>query len=306
MPDPTVQPRALPNDLTPADLRLRPDGGGSVELDPGRAGWRYLSFAAVAVPAGGLTIPAAAGSETCVGVQAGREVTIRDADRRWTLAGREDVFSDLPSALWLPDGRGLTVEVGRSPAAGPALVAIARAPRTERDGVAGEPIAIAPADVVVETRGAGNATRQISHIVAPSFPADRLEIVEVYTPSGNWSSWPPHKHDVDAMPDEAVLEEIYHYQFRRPEAWAIQRVYRPDRSRDALLEVRHGDVVLVTDGYHPFTAIHGDDAYYLNALAGDRRTMACSFDPDLDWVRATWAEMATDPRIPLVPPRSDG
>jgi 5-deoxy-glucuronate isomerase len=159
---------------------------------------------------------------------------------------------------------------------------------------------IAPTDVAVELRGAGNASRQINHIIAPDFPAERLLIVEVLTPSGNWSSWPPHKHDVDDMPSEAVLEEVYCYRFRRPEAWALQRLYRRDGTRDALWAVRHGDVVLVTDGYHPFVATHGDDAYYLNALAGDRRTMACSFDPDLDWVRATWQEMSVDERLPLV------
>jgi 5-deoxy-glucuronate isomerase len=104
------------------------------------------------------------------------------------------------------------------------------------------------------------------------------------------------------MPNEAVLEEIYAYRFRRPEAWGLQRVYRADRSRDCLFEVRDGDCVIVPDGYHPFVAAHGDDAWYLNALAGDRRTMACSFDPDLDWVRATWGDMATDPRVPLVRP----
>jgi 5-deoxy-glucuronate isomerase len=124
--------------------------------------------------------------------------------------------------------------------------------------------------------------------------------VEVLTPSGNWSSWPPHKHDRDEMPTEAVLEEVYWYRFRRPEAWGLQRVYRADRSRDCVFEVRDGDCVLVPDGYHPFVASHGDDAYYLNALAGDRRTMACSFDPDLDWVRGRWDGMATDPRVPLV------
>ena len=102
------------------------------------------------------------------------------------------------------------------------------------------------------------------------------------------------------MPDEAVLEEVYYYKFRRPQAWGIQRVYRADRSRDCHLEVRDNECVLVTDGYHPFAAAHGDDAYYLNALAGDRRTMACSFDPDLDWVRETWRDMPTDPRVPLV------
>jgi 5-deoxy-glucuronate isomerase len=189
---------------------------------------------------------------------------------------------------------------------GEGSIAIARAPRSGRDGVATDPIVIGPGDVVVEIRGAGNASRQINHIIAPAFPADRLEIVEVVTPSGNWSSWPPHKHDVDGMPDEAVLEEVYHYRFRRPEAWAIQRVYRADRSRDGIWEVRNGDVVIVPDGYHPFSAAHGDDAYYLNALAGDRRTMACSFDPDLDWVRATWELMEPDPRLPLVGSTAEG
>jgi 5-deoxy-glucuronate isomerase len=153
---------------------------------------------------------------------------------------------------------------------------------------------------------------QINHIVTPDFPADRLLVVEVHTPSGNWSSWPPHKHDVDAMPDEAVLEEVYYRGFRRPEAWAIQRLYRRagtplDASsgpRDGLWAVRHGEAVIVTDGYDPFGATHGDDAWYLNVLAGDRRTMACSFDPDLDWVRATWADMTPDPRVRLVARRT--
>lgn len=301
-----IPDRAPPNDLAPADLLFRAGGGGaSLSIDPDRAGWRYLSFATHPVPTGGLKLDAVPGQETCVVVITGRDVTITGLDAgggRWQLPGRDGAFADLPSALWLPDGRGLAIEVGSPPSAGPAVVAVARAPRSGRDGVATEPIVVRPADVVVETRGAGNATRQISHIVAPSFPADRLEVVEVLTPSGNWSSWPPHKHDVDAMPGEAVLEEIYYYRFRRPAAWAIQRVYRADRSRDALFEVRDGDVVIVTDGYHPFAAVHGDDAFYLNALAGDRRTMACSFDPDLDWVRATWDGMATDPRVPFVPP----
>jgi 5-deoxy-glucuronate isomerase len=97
-----------------------------------------------------------------------------------------------------------------------------------------------------------------------------------------------------------VLGEIYHYAFRRPDAWGVQRLYRRDGTRDALWAVRDGEVVLVTDGYHPFVASGGDDAYYLNALAGDRRTMACSYDPDLDWVREAWAEMAPDPRVPMV------
>jgi 5-deoxy-glucuronate isomerase len=220
-----------------------------------------------------------------------------------SLAGRESPFHALPSAAYVPARCSVAVTAARD-----TEIAIARAPSMAPTGVASEPVLIAPGDVEVEMRGAGSATRQINHILKPEFPADRLLLVEVFTPSGNWSSWPPHKHDVDDMPAEAVLEEVYCYRFRRPEAWGVQRIYRrPDSPaakasgpRDALFAVRHGDVAVVTDGYHPFVATHGDDAYYLNALAGDRRTMACSFDPDLDWVRETWATMAPDPRVPLV------
>jgi 5-deoxy-glucuronate isomerase len=159
-------------------------------------------------------------------------------------------------------------------------------------------VRIGPEDVRVEIRGGGNATRQINHIITPDFAADRLEVVEVYTPSGNWSSWPPHKHDTDDMPREAVLEEVYSYRFRRPEAWGVQRLY--GGSVEGLWAVRDGETVIVRDGYHPFVATHGDDAYYLNALAGDRRTMACSFDPALAPVMDAWPGMEPDPRVPLV------
>src|SRR4029077_3059294 len=114
----------------------------------------------------------------------------------------------------------------------------------------------------------------------------------------------PHKHDVDDPPREAVLEETYYYQFRRPEGWAIQRIYHRDGSRDRLIPVRHGDLVIVDQGYHPFAATQGYDAYYLNVLAGDRRTMANTDDPDLAWVRDLWPDMEPDPRLPLVHPWS--
>jgi 5-deoxy-glucuronate isomerase len=242
-------------------------------------------------------------AETAVVVLAGGDLQI---ERLGMLAGRPSPFDGLPGAAYIPAGCNITVGARND-----CDVAIARAP-SSRDSrprdAATEPILINGTDIEIEVRGAGNASRQINHIVKPEFPAHHLLLVEVFTPSGNWSSWPPHKHDADDMPTEAVLEEVYSYRFRRPEAWAIQRIYRRPESpataasgpRDALFAVRHGDVAVVTDGYHPFAAAHGDDAYYLNALAGDRRTMACSFDPDLDWVRDSWARMAPDPRLPLV------
>jgi 5-deoxy-glucuronate isomerase len=271
--------------VTDADLRLAPGEPVTPEL----AGWRYLSFAVQR-----LSTPMRVGGdghETAVIVLGGGGCTVGDL----SLPGRASVWDGLPSAAYLPPGMAATI----APHGPSVIVAIASAPASGRE-TAKSPVRIGPEDVSVEVRGAGNATRQINHIITPDFPADRLEVVEVYTPSGNWSSWPPHKHDTDDMPNEAILEEVYAYRFRRPEAWGVQRLYRGDGSRDLLWAVRDGETVIVTDGYHPFVATQGDDAYYLNALAGDVRTMACSYDRALDQVRDAWASMEPDSRLPLV------
>ncbi len=155
-----------------------------------------------------------------------------------------------------------------------------------------------PEEVRVEIRGGGNATRQINHIIQPGFAAHRLLICEVYTPSGNWSSYPPHKHDVHNPPAEVDLEEIYYYRIDRPEGYALQRVYTADRHLDATLTVRDGELVLIPEGYHPVVAAHGYNVYYLNALAGSARSMAAADDPNYAWVRQTWT--SRDPRLPLV------
>src|SRR5437899_9381692 len=165
-----------------------------------------------------------------------------------------------------------------------------------------EPRLVRPEDVEIEVRGSGNATRQINHIIKPEFPAQRLLVVEVFTPSGNWSSYPPHKHDEDRPPGEVVLEEIYYFRAARPEAFAVQRLYSPRHGLDVTATVRDGDVMLVPWGYHTTAAAPGYDLYYLNALAGERRSMAAADDPDLAWVRPAWAELDPDPRVPLVTP----
>ena len=257
------------------------------DVTPEVAAWRHLSFAVHEVAA-----PSTVGSEgheTAIVGLAGGAFRVGSLE----LPGRASVWDGLPSAAYLPPGVTAELEA----AAAGLWVAIAQAPASGRV-TATSAVRIGPEDVSVEVRGAGNATRQINHIITPEFPADRLEVVEVYTPSGNWSSWPPHKHDTDDMPNEAVLEEIYHYRFRRPEAWGVQRLY--GGSVEGVWAVRDGETVIVRDGYHPFVATHGDDAYYLNALAGDTRTMACSYDPALDHVRRSWSSMAADPRVPLV------
>ncbi len=295
-----LHPSAPPNFLAPDELRVRPGADGTrLDIDPQRAGWRYLTFRALSLDATDRVAVGGSGFEAAVVVLAGGGLLVEPADSgpSLSLPGRRTVFDGRPSAVYLPHGHLAHLTPMPLDDGGRVLVALAEAPSSGRAGVAASPVLIQPHDVKVEIRGAGNATRRVHHIIAPEFPADRLELVEVYTPGGNWSSWPPHKHDVDAMPNEAVLEEIYYYQQRRPEGWALQRLYRHEGDRrDAAWAVRHGELVLVTDGYHPFVAAHGYDAYYLNALAGDRRTMACTDDPDLAWTRAAWADMQPDPR----------
>src|SRR5262249_24745422 len=156
-----------------------------------------------------------------------------------------------------------------------------------------------PDGVDVEIRGAGNATRQITNMIQPGFPAERILVVEVLTPAGGWSGYPPHKHDENPPPGEGRLGGGSYYPAPAPEAFGLQRLYSPERGVDETWVVRDGDLLLVPYGYHPFTAAPGYDFYYLNALAGDSHSMAASDDPGLAWVRAWWAGQAKDPRVPL-------
>ena len=267
-----------------SELLLRAGEWDSVK--PESAGWRYLFFDVRQ----GSFARASDDVETVLVVLSGN-CRVEAGGRIWELPGRENVFAGLPWALYLP--RDTTYEVTTQ---GEVAVCGARCTRPR------EPVLIAPDDVEIEVRGSGNATRQINHIVKPEFPAERILVVEVYTPSGNWSSYPPHKHDEDHGEREAVLEETYYFRTRPepPGAFAVQRLYSPAHSLDLTVTVRDGDLLLVPWGYHTTAAAHGHDLYYLNALAGDRRTMAAADDPDLAWIRPAWDELAKDPRVPLV------
>jgi len=217
-----------------------------------------------------------------------------------TTNGRKDVFSGLPHALYLPQNTDFKITpVGSSPL----------------DIACGRCIAeksfpvnyITPDDVLnmgIEFRGGDNASRQINRILPPGSPASRLVCVEVYTPSGNWSSFPAHKHDTrKTNPEtgsivEASLEEIYFYKISKPQGFALQKIYNDDRSLDEIAEARHNDVVLIPEGYHPVVAGHGYNVYYLNFLAGSDQSLASSDDPDHKWIYGTWKTV--DPRLPVV------
>ena len=263
------------------DLLLR---AGFAPVTPATAGWRYLSFR---VETGAFA--ADAGEEEIALVPLSGRCRVEAEGKSWELGGRESVFSGMPWALYLPRDTEYRVDTD-----GEIAVCGARC-ETHR-----EPVVVRPEGVEVEVRGAGNATRQINHILKPEFPAERLLVVEVFTPSGNWSSYPPHKHDEDRPPGEVVLEETYYFRTAQPEAFAVQRLYSPRHELDLTETVRDGDLMLVPYGYHTTAAAHGYDLYYLNALAGDRRSMAAVDDPALHWIREAWADLEPDPRVPLV------
>ena len=254
------------------------------QVTPESAGWRYLYFGVRQTPFESNT-----GDAEIAIVPLGGRCHVEAEGEEWELGGRASVFDGMPWALYLPRDTAYTVE-----AEGEVAICGARCERRR------DPVLVRPEDVEVEVRGSGNATRQINHIVKPEFPAERLLVVEVFTPAGNWSSYPPHKHDEDRPPGEVVLEETYYYRTARPEAFAVQRLYSPRHGVDVTATVRDGDLMLVPFGYHTTAAAHGYDLYYLNTLAGDTRSMAAADDPELAWIRAAWKELEPDPRVPLV------
>ena len=273
-----------------SDLLLR-DGEWDV-VDPGSADWRYLSFRVDRLR-DGENVTRNTGGEEIALVPLGGRCSVGTGGERYELGGRASVFDGMPWALYLPRDTEYAMT-----ALGDVEVAVSGALADERL----EPRLVTPDDVEIEVRGSGNATRQINHILKPEFPAQRLLVVEVFTPAGNWSSYPPHKHDVDDPPGEVVLEEVYYYrtQSEPPGAFAVQRLYSPQYGTDLTETVRDGDIMLVPHGYHTTAAAHGYDLYYLNGLAGDRRSMASADDPALAWIRPAWADLEPDPRVPLV------
>ncbi|MEU4217247.1 5-deoxy-glucuronate isomerase [Actinoplanes sp. NPDC026623] len=222
-------------------------------------------------------------------------------DERVTLTGRRSVFSRVTDFAYLPRDSSVIV---RTPNGGRFALPGARADRRL-------PFRYGPAEAVpVELRGAGQASRQVNNFCTPeSFEADRLIAVEVLTPGGNWSSYPPHKHDAPGE-DESALEEIYYFEVAASPMGAAgvgyQRVYgHPDRPIDVCAEVRSGDVVLIPYGWHgPSMAAPGYDLYYLNVMAGaGERRWLFSDDPAHAWVRGSWSHQEPDPRLPLTSTR---
>lgn len=271
--------------------------GVVADITPANAGWGWSGLRVVDLAAGESTTFESDGTEFLVLPLSGSaEVVV--GDEHFTLAGRIDVFAAVTDFVYV--GLGGSAEI-HSETGGRFAFPFACAHRKL-------PTRYQPASAIpIELRGAGSCSRQVNNFCTPdAFEADRLIACEVITPSGNWSSYPPHKHD-EQREGEVPLEEIYYYEIADGPAgagMAYQRVYSTDPARpiDVLQEVRSGDAVLIPHGWHgPSMAVPGYDLYYLNVMAGpgEERAWRICDDPAHSWVRGTWEAQAVDHRLPM-------
>ncbi|PPK97875.1 5-deoxy-glucuronate isomerase [Kineococcus xinjiangensis] len=280
--------------------------GFDVVVTPESAGWGFSSLRTLTLAAGEeFRFPS--GEHEVLVLPLGGGCTVEVDGEVLELAGRPGVFDGVSDFAYVPRDSSVLV---RSAGGGRFALPGARASRRL-------PFRYGPASAVpVELRGAGTCSRQVNNFATPeAFETDKLIACEVLTPGGNWSSYPPHRHDRTSA-QEAELEEVYYFEFRSgapegapsvPGGVGYQRVYGDgDRPIDVLAEVRSGDVVLIPHGWHgPSMAVPGYDMYYLNVMAGpepERSWRICD-DPAHGWVRATWAGAQVDPRLPFCGPR---
>jgi 5-deoxy-glucuronate isomerase len=269
-------------------------------VTPQSAGWDFISFQARKLRAGNQWSFSSRDNELAIVILSGA-ISVNSNRGNWDGIERENVWTKAATALYLPRGSEFTITAARD-----SEFAVTWVP-TDQDH---EPWLIQPQDVSISIRGGDNVSRQINDLLPPGSPVHRLILVEVYTPSGNWSSYPPHKHDVHIEDEaghliEADLEEVYFYKLDRPEGYAYQHVYTDENSPlhkagnpiDALVVAQNNCAILIPEGYHPVVSAPGYTTYYLNVLAGSAQTLANQDDPHYSWVKESYKSV--DPRLPL-------
>jgi 5-deoxy-glucuronate isomerase len=247
-----------------------------VRVTPESANWDYVGFDLYRLAPGETASADTGDREACLVVIAGKGKASAGGEDFGTIGERLSPFEGKPWSLYVPAGTEwrLTAET-------PLEIAVCSSP-----GTAGSrpPRVIGPDSHTVITRGKGNNVRYVTDIINETDPADSLLVVEVITPAGNASSYPPHKHDRDAFPDETRLEEVYYHRINPPQGFGFQRIYTDDRALDVTMTIENGDVTLVPRGYHPCAALHGYDLYYLNVMAGPKRLWRFHNDPRHEWM----------------------
>jgi len=278
-------------------LLAKPDADSGIyqSILKEETGWQYLNFQARLMKKGEIWSSHTEGNEYAI-ILLGGNYSMKSDKGNWeTVNGRKDVFNGIAHSLYLPRNTKFELRAESD------VLDIAYGwCETDQDHPA---CFKGPEEAAIEIRGGDNATRQINSLIQPGFDCHRLVSVEVYTPSGNWSSFPAHKHDMRKVDEkgqlvEACLEETYFYKIDKPQGFAIQQVYNDDRSLDEIAVARNNDVVLVPEGYHPVAAGHGYNVYYLNFLTGSDQSLANTDDPDHKWIYDSWKGL--DPRIPMV------
>jgi 5-deoxy-glucuronate isomerase len=263
-------------DLIVTSQKIPDEQGNVMTISPESAGWDYVGFQVFKLKEGQQLRQNTGEYEVCVVFLSGKG-DVATSQAAWKqVGGRMNVFEKIPPyAVYVPAADYYEIH-----AATDLEIAVCQAPGKGTY----EARLITPEQMGVETRGYGNLERQIHNILPDSEPADSLLVVEVFTPSGHWSSYPPHKHDQDRLPDESFLEETYFYQIEPKQGFAVQRVYTDDESLNETLIVKDGDAVLVPKGYHPVSAPPGYEVYYLNVMAGPTRIWKFQNDPNHAWI----------------------
>ncbi|MBH0236623.1 5-deoxy-glucuronate isomerase [Methylobrevis albus] len=260
------------------NLLVKPsaDHGSLVRVTPESAGWTYVGFEVLKLAPGETAGADTGDREVCLVIVSGTASITAGDLATGVIGGRTSPFEGKPFSVYVPAGSRWSAT-----AASDLVLAVCSAP-----GVAGArpPRLIHPDTLHQETRGKGTNVRHVTNILPEWEPADGLLVVEVITPGGHTSSYPPHKHDRDDLPAESLLEETYYHRLNPPQGFAFQRVYTDDRSLDETMAVEDGDVTLVPRGYHPCAAIHGYDLYYLNVMAGPKRTWKFYNAPEHAWL----------------------
>lgn len=258
-----------------------PEADGRVlRITPESAGWSYVGFEVYKLKPGERLERETEDKEYGLVLLSGRAHISTRHEKYESIGRRMSVFEKTPPyTVYVPSDDRFEVE-----AITELELAVCTAP-----GKGTYPARlIRPEEVQIEIRGKGHAQRLIHPLLPEGQPADSLLLVEVFTPNGHWSSYPPHKHDEDRLPAESYLEETYYHRVEPSHGFAIQRVYTDDRSLDETLVVKDGDAVLVPRGYHPVAAPPGYEVYYLNVMAGPHRTWKFTNDPDHEWIFQEW------------------
>lgn len=249
-----------------------------VEVTPERAGWQHVGFKVLRLAAGETETLGTGDRELCLVVLSGTVDIEVNGQRHTGLGTRDSVFEPIsPAAVYVPGASVVSIHASRS-----AEVALCTAPAGSQKR---EAFVLDSGAMKRSVRGAGSNTRHVCDILPHDDPrAAHLLVVEVLTPAGHSSSYPPHKHERDALPEETRLEETYYHRLDPPQGFAFQRVYTDDRSLDEAMAVENHDTVMVPRGYHPVVAPHGYDLYYLNVMAGPSRFWVFRNDPAHEWM----------------------